>query len=111
MLVHPFFSGYLNLSISDSEHKKVSKASYSYVYYPSEGNPSKDPLLITISPGPGCSGLYSFMHYKGPFVFITNSTELKGNQFNWNKNANILFIEGPEGVGFSTGDNTTLLND
>ena len=51
------------------------------------------------------------MHGKGPFGFLINSTEFKLNHFNWNKKANVLFIEGPAGVGFSTSDETTLLND
>jgi len=54
--VHPFYAGYLNVS--------TTKALY-YVYTPSENNPSKDPLMVLISPGPGCSSLHSWLYSKG----------------------------------------------
>lgn len=59
-LVHPFYAGYLNV-----EYNKQ----YFYVYHPSESNPSKDPLMVRISAGPGCSSLYSWLYSKGPFIF------------------------------------------
>lgn len=34
----------------------------------------------------------------GPFVFITNKTTLKLNDFSWNKKANVLYLESPGGV-------------
>ena len=54
--VRGFFAGYLNVSST--------KALY-YVYTPSENNPSKDPLVVLISPGPGCSSLHSWLYSKG----------------------------------------------
>lgn len=93
--VHYFYAGYLNIT--------TNKALY-YTYFPSESNPSRDPLIIRLSPGPGCSSLWSSLYSNGPFVFVKNSTEFRFNPYNWNKNANLLFIEGPAGVGFSTSD-------
>ena len=54
--VRPFYAGYLDIHSG--------KALY-YVYTPSENNPSKDPLIIMISPGPGCSSLHSWLYSKG----------------------------------------------
>ena len=34
----------------------------------------------------------------GPFVFITNKTTIKLNDFSWNKKANVLYLESPGGV-------------
>ena len=56
VFVNPFFAGYLNIS--------TTKALY-YVYTPSTNNPSKDPLVVLISPGPGCSALHSWLYSKG----------------------------------------------
>ena len=96
--VHPFFAGYLPVDIARS---------YYYVYRPSESNPSKDPLVVRVSAGPGCSSLYSWLYSKGPFIFVPESTDFRFNPNNWNKEANVLFIEGPAGVGFSV-DNSGM---
>ena len=92
--VRGFFAGYLNVS--------TSKALF-YVYQPSEDNPSKDPLVVMLSPGPGCSSLHSWLYSKGEFTFTRNTTNFRHNPHNWNKQANVLYIEGPAGVGFSLG--------
>jgi carboxypeptidase C (cathepsin A) len=54
--INPFYAGYLNIS--------TSKALF-YVYTPSVSNPSKDPLIVLLSPGPGCSILHSWLYSKG----------------------------------------------
>jgi carboxypeptidase C (cathepsin A) len=91
--VKDFFAGYLPVG---------SGRSYFYVFHHSESNPSKDPLVVQVSPGPGCSSLYSWLYSKGPFVFPPYTALLTPNNLNWNREANLLFIEGPPGVGFST---------
>jgi serine carboxypeptidase-like clade 1 len=89
--VKPFYAGYL----------PISNKRFYYVFHESESNPSKDPLVVRISSGPGCSSLYSWLYSKGPFIFTPNTTSFAVNQHNWNKKANVLFIEGPTGVGYS----------
>ena len=101
-MVKPFYAGYLDLTLSKS---------YYYVYYPSQGNPSKDPLVVRTSSGPGCSSLYSFLYSKGEFIFVPNTTNFRTNPNNWNKNANLLFIEGPAGVGFAQGEIDPMSDD
>lgn len=96
-ITSPFYGGYLNIS---------STQAYYYTYYPSEGNPLIDPLIVRISAGPGCSALYSNFYSKGPFTFVRGSKNFRVNEHNWNKKANVLFIEGPAGVGYSTGNDT-----
>ncbi len=54
--VFPFYAGYLNITNS--------KAFY-YVYTYSQNNPGKDPLVVMLSPGPGCSPLHSWLYSKG----------------------------------------------
>lgn len=72
----PFYAGYLTVSAT----KK-----YYYVYHPSESNPSKDPLMVRISAGPGCSSLYSWLYSKGPFIFTPMTDTFRQNPYNWNK--------------------------
>jgi carboxypeptidase C (cathepsin A) len=95
-ITHPFFAGYLPLTVQKN---------FFYVYHNSESNPSKDPLIVRISAGPGCSSLYSWLYSKGPFIFNPYTHDFRLNPNNWNKQANVLFIEGPAGVGFSTDRN------
>lgn len=53
--------------------------------------------------GPGCSGLIGFLTEQGPFRPKADLS-LTMNQFSWNSNANMVFIEAPAGVGFSYSD-------
>jgi serine carboxypeptidase-like clade 2 len=62
---------------------------------------------VRISAGPGCSALYSAYYSKGPFIFVKNTKSFRENPYKWNKQANLLFIEGPAGVGFSTGKDSS----
>ncbi|EGB10394.1 hypothetical protein AURANDRAFT_52916, partial [Aureococcus anophagefferens] len=68
----------------------------------SEYNPSTAPVLLWTNGGPGCSGLGGFISEMGPFVPHADGT-LGRRDYAWNKLANMLFIEQPAGVGFSTG--------
>jgi hypothetical protein len=59
--------------------------------------------VVVLSPGPGCSSLHSWLYSKGEFTFTRNTTNFRHNPHNWNRQANVLYIEGPAGVGFSLG--------
>lgn len=45
--------------------------------------------------------MIGMVYENGPFVFEHNTTELKFNEYAWNKKANLLYIESPGGVGYS----------
>jgi len=106
------YSGYIVLNQQHNE-------SMFYWYVESQNNPSKDPLLVWLQGGPGCSGMIGFFQEHGPFLIQTDGT-LTLNQYSWNKLANVVYIESPVGVGFSfsddqsdynTNDNTTAANN
>ena len=67
----------------------------------SQGNPETDPVILWLNGGPGCSSLLGLTTEIGPFVMDMDDTEFKQNVYAWNKNANIIFLESPTGVGFS----------
>ena len=79
----------------------------------SEREPSKDPLVVWLQGGPGCSSLFGMMYENGQLHFSgekDNSTGvpmLMQNPYAWTKVANMLWLEQPVGVGFSycTGNN------
>lgn len=48
--------------------------------------------------------MLGFMQEHGPWVLPDGGTTLVRNEYAWNKEANVLYIEQPAGVGFSTCD-------
>ncbi|XP_031130586.1 serine carboxypeptidase-like 13 [Ipomoea triloba] len=77
-----------------------------YYFIKSESNPYTDPLILWLTGGPGCSGLWSVAYDNGPLRF--NNVEYNGslptlslNPFAWTKIANIIFLDLPVGTGFS----------
>jgi carboxypeptidase C (cathepsin A) len=56
--------------------------------------------VIWFTGGPGCSGLDALLSENGPFQFLPNGT-LVDRAENWNKVANVLWLEQPLNVGFS----------
>ncbi|XP_010429353.1 PREDICTED: serine carboxypeptidase-like 22 [Camelina sativa] len=60
------------------------------------------PLLLWLNGGPGCSSIaYGASEEIGPFRITKTGCSLYLNNFSWNTEANLLFLESPVGVGFS----------
>jgi len=91
------YSGYLTISESKSLH---------YVFTESLNDPSTDPVVIWLNGGPGCSSILGFMQENGPLAVDDGETVIKANPFPWNKEANMLWLESPAGVGFSVANTT-----
>ena len=87
------YSGYLKTDIEGNE--------LFYVFTPSQSSPSKDPLFLWLNGGPGCSSLFGFLGEIGPVTSVPFENRFQLNEYSWNLNANLLFIESPGGVGFS----------
>ncbi|RLO01492.1 hypothetical protein DYB28_015649 [Aphanomyces astaci] len=77
-----------------------------YWFVESESNPQLDPVVLWLNGGPGCSSLGGFFTELGPFV-VESDLSVKRNPYAWNRKANMLFLESPAGVGFSS----PLLNE
>jgi len=62
-----------------------------------------DPLIVHFGQNIGCSNLYNFYYENGPFDFSNTDMNqtLKLNPYSWNLKANVLYIDGPGGSGFS----------
>ncbi|XP_035483284.1 cathepsin A-like [Scophthalmus maximus] len=75
-----------------------------YWFVTSQRDPVKDPLVLWLNGGPGCSSLDGFLSENGPFHVNDNGATLYENKFSWNKIANLLYLESPAGVGFSYSD-------
>ncbi|CAM9655638.1 unnamed protein product [Heterosigma akashiwo] len=66
-----------------------------------------DDVVFWTNGGPGCSGLLGMLMEMGPFHVQANMA-LTENEYAWNQQATMVFLEQPAGVGFSYSDN---LND
>jgi len=88
-----FKSGYIQVNQQED-------ANLFYYFAPSQSNPATDPIILWLQGGPGCSSLFGSWVEMGP-VLIQSAGGFKSNQYTWNKNASMLFIDSPVGTGFS----------
>ncbi|KAE8704538.1 Serine carboxypeptidase-like 33 [Hibiscus syriacus] len=102
------FAGYITVN---EEHGRA----LFYWFFEAQSQPSHKPLLLWLNGGPGCSSIaYGAASELGPLRVGKNGVELQFNQFAWNQEANLLFVESPIGVGFSytnTSSDLTKLDD
>ncbi|GKU87217.1 hypothetical protein SLEP1_g1658 [Rubroshorea leprosula] len=74
--------------------------------------PQKKPLVLWLNGGPGCSSVaYGASEEIGPFRINKTGSSLYLNKYAWNREANILFLESPAGVGFSYTNTSSNLKD
>lgn len=77
-----------------------------YYFIESERDPFKDPLVLWLTGGPGCSGLSGLLYEIGPLTFNFETyngsvPEFQKNPYSWTQVANIIFLDAPVGTGFS----------
>jgi cathepsin A (carboxypeptidase C) len=81
-----------------------------YWFMESQGNPEKDPVMIWITGGPGCSGLGALLNYQGLWEMYRSESDghqgavrlkWKEMESSWNKGSSLLYIDQPAGTGFS----------
>jgi len=71
-----------------------------YWHFESRNDPSKDPVVLWMTGGPGCSSELAVVFENGPFSIDTTLT-LQPNPYSWTNNATVVFIDQPFGTGFS----------
>eukprot|EP00929_Paragymnodinium_shiwhaense_P029485 TRINITY_DN1687_c0_g3_i1.p1 TRINITY_DN1687_c0_g3~~TRINITY_DN1687_c0_g3_i1.p1 ORF type:complete len:499 (+),score=125.32 TRINITY_DN1687_c0_g3_i1:52-1548(+) len=104
-------SGFSNPTLCDSSVKQTSgyipvSASSKYFFWLFEAkteDPSKAPLLVWLSGGPGCSSQLALFAENGPCKVDKSGESTTANPFSWHNAANVMWIDQPSGVGFSTG--------
>ncbi|KAF2129342.1 carboxypeptidase Y precursor [Dothidotthia symphoricarpi CBS 119687] len=70
-------------------------------FFESQDKPAEDPLLLWLTGGPGGSSMIGLMQELGPCVINEYGNGTVYNEYGWSKNANIIFVDQPAGVGFS----------
>ncbi|KAL8541605.1 hypothetical protein ACS0TY_002755 [Phlomoides rotata] len=77
-----------------------------YYFIESERDTHNDPLLLSLTGGPGCSAFSTLVFEFGPITFDSSTfgwslPSLFLNPYSWTKMANIIFLDWPVGAGFS----------
>ncbi|KAJ0403044.1 hypothetical protein P43SY_009585 [Pythium insidiosum] len=75
---------------------------YFYWYVESRSEPEKDPLVLWLTGGPGCSSMMALLAENGP-CHVQKDLTTKINEYSWNRQANVIWLDQPTGVGFSYG--------
>ena len=86
------YSGFLEL------HGRNEGSALHYMFVPS--TQVNAPLVLWLNGGPGCSSLGGYITEHGPLI-LNKTAGVIENPFSWHQVANMLYIEGPPGVGFS----------
>ncbi|EXC31798.1 Serine carboxypeptidase-like 48 [Morus notabilis] len=88
-----------------------SKAARMFYLFFESRNSKKDPVVIWLTGGPGCSSELAVFYENGPFQ-IANNLSLVWNDFGWDKASNLLYVDQPTGTGFSyTSDENDIRHD
>ncbi|KAK4791993.1 hypothetical protein SAY86_022428 [Trapa natans] len=76
-----------------------------YFFFESRGpRGKKDPVVIWLSGGPGCSSSLALFYENGPYHVSSSDLSLSWNDYGWDKISNIIFVDQPIGTGFSYSD-------
>lgn len=71
-------------------------------YFDSRNDPENDPVIIWLNGGPGGSSMMGLFNELGPCWLDPGASDTVPNDFAWNNNASLLFLDQPAGVGFSS---------
>ncbi|CAJ2655759.1 unnamed protein product [Trifolium pratense] len=99
-------TGYVGLGETDDDMQVF------YYFIKSENNPQKDPLMLWLTGGPGCSSFSGLVYQIGPVKFENKEYDgsvpsLVSRPQSWTKLCSIIFVDLPLGTGFSYAKNLT----
>jgi carboxypeptidase C (cathepsin A) len=74
-----------------------------YMFVESQYDKERDPIIIYLNGGPGCSALHSWGMSTGPYIMKEGEERFSEglNPYSWNVNANVLYLDSVVGVGYS----------
>ncbi|XP_071722917.1 serine carboxypeptidase-like 45 [Rutidosis leptorrhynchoides] len=96
------YAGYINI---DEDHDRE----LFFYFVEAETDPASKPLVLWLTGGPGCSSVGVAFFEHGPFR--TQGKTIVKNDYSWNKEANMLYLDSPAGVGFSYSKNSFFYNE
>ena len=90
-------SGYFKLN-------RTKAAEMFYFYFKSRSaTPSKDPVVLWMTGGPGCSSELAVFYENGPY-HITPDLKLEVTEHGWDTVSNLVYVDQPINTGFSYSD-------
>ncbi|EJD48783.1 alpha/beta-hydrolase [Auricularia subglabra TFB-10046 SS5] len=95
--VQDSYAGLIPISGQPNETRKLF-----FWYWPSSARDGSDSLSIWLSGGPGCSGLLGLLSQHGAFTWLPGKEKPTANPYAWSTVSNMLYIDSPLGVGYST---------
>ncbi|KAI0024949.1 Alpha/Beta hydrolase protein [Xylariomycetidae sp. FL0641] len=90
------YSGYLDDEANDKH--------LFYWFFESRNDPKNDPVVLWLNGGPGCSSMMGLFMELGPSS-VKSDGSLKFNDYSWNQNASVIFLDQPVNVGYSYSNN------
>jgi len=69
-------------------------------FFESRNDPENDPVVLWLNGGPGCSSLTGLFLELGPSS-IDKKLNTVYNDYSWNQNASVIFLDQPVNVGYS----------
>lgn len=72
-----------------------------YWAFESRNDPANDPVIIWMNGGPGGSSTIGLFSENGPCILPPNKTHTVPNEWSWNNNATVVYLDQPSGVGLS----------
>ena len=79
-------------------------------FFESRSNPSKDPLVLWLNGGPGCSSSTGLLFELGPCTITDEGRNTTFNPHSWTNRANVIFLDQPVGVGYSYSSDGSTVN-
>jgi len=105
------YSGYMSVQGSKFDEKGEDK---NYFFWMVESRQAttktiadkNTPFVVWLTGGPGCSSSLALLKENGPCFVNEDGTGTVVNEFGWNNDAHVLWLDQPTGVGFSYGKET-----
>eukprot|EP01064_Diplonema_japonicum_P037449 TRINITY_DN875_c0_g8_i1.p1 TRINITY_DN875_c0_g8~~TRINITY_DN875_c0_g8_i1.p1 ORF type:complete len:448 (+),score=145.26 TRINITY_DN875_c0_g8_i1:54-1397(+) len=76
---------------------------YFYWAFEARNKTANTPTILWMTGGPGCSSEVALFYENGPCKVNAAGTGTFNNPHSWNTEANLVYIDQPAGVGFSSG--------
>ncbi|KAM3426981.1 hypothetical protein NHJ13734_009172 [Beauveria thailandica] len=86
-------SGYIDDDVNDKH--------LFFWFFESRNDPAKDPVVLWLNGGPGCSSMHGLFTELGPATIPRPDLKPERNNYSWNNNASVIFVDQPVNTGFS----------